>query len=190
MVHEKLWCEIVCVCGYGLWITHGSRVVLAVGALRVAWGALQCTQTIGKCPLGALMGAPGCGYVVVPAFHIPTSQEAAAAGEVGFNCPVKASWLLRFGPMSETGCSGSVEKQLKRGGREARVPRGPCAPHGRWVVSTAVSLSQQGLARIGRPLCPRPSGTGMRPRVCRCGERGRRVNHTSLAACLDREHRP
>ena len=58
---------LVCV-EYGLWITHGSRVVLAVGALRVAWGALQCTQTIGKCLLGALMGAPGCGYVVVPAF--------------------------------------------------------------------------------------------------------------------------
>ena len=30
------------------------------------------------------MGAPGHGYVGVPAFHIATSQEAAAAGEFGF----------------------------------------------------------------------------------------------------------
>ena len=43
-------------------------------------------------PGGALWGPPGCGYVVVPALHIPTSQEAAAAGMCGFNLPVKTSW--------------------------------------------------------------------------------------------------
>ena len=62
----------VCVCGYGLWITHGLRVVRSVGALRVDRGALQCTCTVGKHPLGALMGAPWlwlCGRASVPHTH-------------------------------------------------------------------------------------------------------------------------
>ena len=119
-------CVCVCGCGYVLWITHGSRVVLAVGALQVDRGALQCTQSVGKCPLGALMGAPGCGYVVVPAFHIPTIQEAAAAGEVGFNCPVKAPWWPCFGLPAETSYSGSKIK-IGKVEKESRDPRGPRA---------------------------------------------------------------
>ena len=48
----------VCV-EYVLWFTHSSRVVLPVGALRVAWGALQCTQTIGKYPLAVWWSSQG-----------------------------------------------------------------------------------------------------------------------------------
>ena len=52
-------CGCACVrgCGYGLWITYRLQVVLAVGALEVDGGALQCTQFVGKRPLGALLGA-------------------------------------------------------------------------------------------------------------------------------------
>ena len=45
------------------------------------------------------MGAPGHGYVGVPAFHIATSQEAAAAGEFGF-CLVAEKPFI-FGRLAE-----------------------------------------------------------------------------------------
>ena len=51
--------------------------------------------------------------MVVPALHIPASQEAAAAGEFGLNCPVKAPWWPCFGCFglpAETSYSGSKRK--------------------------------------------------------------------------------
>ena len=84
-------------------------MVRSVSALQDDSGAIR-TNKIGKCPLGALWGLPGCGYVVVPALHIPTSQEAAAAGVCGFNLPVKAPWWPCFGLPAETSYSGSKIK--------------------------------------------------------------------------------
>ena len=77
---------LVCdgVCGYGLWITYGLRVVLT---LRVDRGALQGTRTVGKHPLGALMGASClwlCGRASIPHTH---KSGGCGCGFVWFQPP-------------------------------------------------------------------------------------------------------
>ena len=62
------------------------------------------------------MGAPGCGYVVVPAFHIPTIQEAAAAGVCGFNGSFITPWWPCLNSLVQTNHTGVKTEMGKEKG--------------------------------------------------------------------------